>query len=102
MAFAYLSVYEGFGLPPLEAMAAGTPVITGNLTSIPEVVGEAGIMVDPLNVDAIARGLRELVENQELRSRLGEAGVERAKQFTWDKAAAETLRVLRGAALNEQ
>jgi len=94
MAFAYLSVYEGFGLPPLEAMAAGTPVITGNLTSIPEVVGEAGMMVDPLDVDAIARGLKELVENQELRSRLGEAGVERAKQFTWDKAAEGTLGVL--------
>ena len=98
MAFAYLSVYEGFGLPPLEAMAAGTPVITGNLTSIPEVVGEAGMMVDPLDVDAIACGLKELVENQELRKKLGEAGVERAKRFSWDGAAEKTLGVLRRCA----
>jgi glycosyltransferase involved in cell wall biosynthesis len=92
--FAYLSTYEGFGLPPLEAMASGTPVLTGNLTSLPEVVGDAGIMVNPHDGDAIAAGLKELVGNQELRNRLGAAGAQRAKQFTWDAAAEKTLAVL--------
>ena len=94
MAFAYMSVYEGFGLPPLEAMAAGVPVLTGNLTSLPEVVGDAGIMVDPLDTDAIAAGLRQLVENAELRARLSGAGIERAKRFTWDQAAERILKIL--------
>ncbi len=94
MAFAYMSMYEGFGLPPLEAMAAGVPVLTGNLTSLPEVVGDAGIMVDPMDVDAIARGLKELIENQELRKMLSTAGLSRAKQFSWDRTAKRTLEVL--------
>ena len=100
MAFAYVSVYEGFGLPPLEAMAAGVPVLTGNLTSLPEVVGDAGIMVNPLDVDAIANGLRQLVDNAELRARLSGAGIDRAKQFTWERAAAATAAALRGASTN--
>ena len=99
MAFAYVSVYEGFGLPPLEAMAAGVAVLTGNLTSLPEVVGDAGIMVNPLDTDAIAAGLRQLVENAELRAKLGHAGVERAKRFTWEKAAAATAAALNGPGL---
>ena len=101
LAFAYPSLYEGFGLPPLEAMAAGVPVLTGDLTSLPEVIGDAGIMVNPLDVDALANGLLQLIENQELRSRLSAAGVNQAKQFTWDKAAEETLAVL-GAASQEE
>ena len=94
MAFAYMSMYEGFGLPPLEAMAAGVPVLTGNLTSLPEVVGDAGVMVDPMDVDAIARGLKELIEKQELRKKLSTAGLSRAKQFSWDRTAKRTLEVL--------
>lgn len=101
LAFAYPSLYEGFGLPPLEAMAAGVPVLTGDLTSLPEVIGDAGIMVNPLDVDALANGLVQLIENQELRNRLSAAGVNQAKQFTWDKAAEETLAVL-GAASQEE
>ena len=97
VAFAYMSVYEGFGLPPLEAMAAGVPVLTGNLTSLPEVVGDAGIMVNPTDTDAIAAGLRQLVENTELRGKLSGAGIERSKQFTWEKAAEKTLAALRCA-----
>ena len=99
MAFAYVSVYEGFGLPPLEAMAAGVPVLTGNLTSLPEVVGDAGIMVDPMDVDAIANGLRQLVDNAELRARLSGAGIDRAKRFTWERAAEATAAALRFASL---
>ncbi len=95
MAFAYMSVYEGFGLPPLEAMAAGVPVLTGNLTSLPEVVGDAGIMVNPLDTDAVAGGLLQLIENAELRARLGSAGMQRSRQFTWDKSAEKTMAVLR-------
>ena len=64
IAFAYPSVYEGFGLPPLEAMAAGIPVLTGNQTSLPEVVGDAGVMVDPYDVDALADGLLRLLGNR--------------------------------------
>ena len=98
LAFAYPSVYEGFGLPPLEAMASGVPVLTGNLTSLPEVVGDAGIMVDPTSVDDIADGLLELVENHSLREELISKGLARAAQFDWDEAARRTWSVLREAA----
>ena len=83
----YLSVYEGFGLPPLEAMACGTPPLTGNLTSLPEVVGKAGLMVDPFDVEAIADALKQLIEQPSLRKRLSEAGLERARLFSWQKTA---------------
>ena len=93
-AFAYPSVYEGFGLPSLEAMAAGVPVLTGNQASLPEVVGEAGVMVDPYDVDALADGLLRLLDEPELRARLRQEGLERASQFTWDAAAEKTWAVL--------
>lgn len=81
--FVYPSLFEGFGLPPLEAMACGTPVITSNTSSLPEVVGDAAVMVDPLNVDALARAIRQLLCDDDERGRLSRQGIERARQFTW-------------------
>ena len=97
-AFVYPSVYEGFGLPPLEAMACGAPVVVGNCTSLPEVVGEAALTVNPYDVNALAQGLLDVVTQPELAARLRAAGPLRARQFTWDKAAEETRRALRAAA----
>lgn len=94
----YLSLYEGFGLPPLEAMACGTPQLTGNLASLPEVVGDAGVMVDPYDVDAIADGLLRLVEDSTLRAGLSRKGLERVRQFSWEKTAELTWQVLKEAA----
>ena len=98
LAFAYVSVYEGFGLPPLEAMASGTPPLTGNRTALPEVVGDAGLMVDPYDVEAIAWGLKRLVEDSVLLEELRRKGLERANQFSWDKTADLTWKVLQEAA----
>jgi glycosyltransferase involved in cell wall biosynthesis len=93
-ALAYPSLYEGFGLPALEAMAIGTPVLTSNTSSLPEVVGEAGLLVDPLSVDAIADGLRRLASGAELRRDLAARGLDRARTFTWERAASQTLDVI--------
>jgi len=97
LAFVYPSLYEGFGLPPLEAMACGTPVLTSNVTAMPEVVGDAGLLVDPYNVEAIAHGIRRLVEDSALREELRKKGLERAKQFTWERTAELTWAVLEEA-----
>jgi glycosyltransferase involved in cell wall biosynthesis len=86
----YLSLYEGFGLPPLEAMACGTPPLTSNLASLPEVVGDAGILVNPNDVDAIAEGIYRLVEDSQLREALRDKGLIRASQFSWEKTAGQT------------
>ena len=94
LVFAYPSVYEGFGLPPLEAMACGVPVLTGNQTSLPEVVGEAGVMVDPYDVDALADGLLRLVDDGALRGKCRCNGLERAKKFSWDETARRTWDIL--------
>lgn len=91
--FVYPSYFEGFGLPPLEAMQCGTPVITGNLTSLPEVVGDAGIMVDPFDVGAIANAMKSLLSDADLRKSLSEKGIERAKKFSWTDAARQTLKI---------
>ena len=87
---AYPSLYEGFGLPPLEAMAHGTPVLAGDRSSLPEVVGDAALLVDPTDQDAIAAGLLRLAGDQELRARLAAAGPPRAARFTWPATAAAT------------
>jgi glycosyltransferase involved in cell wall biosynthesis len=97
LAVAYPSLYEGFGLPPLEGMACGTPVLTSNVSSTPEVVGEAAVLVDPLDVGAIREGLRTLLSDEGLRSRLRTAGLERAGMFTWEKAAEELRGVMQEA-----
>jgi len=89
--FALVSLYEGFGLPLLEAMACGTPVIGSNVSSLPEVIGDVGLQVDPRNVDDIAHALRQMIDQPELRERSIGLGLERAKMFTWDKAARELL-----------
>jgi glycosyltransferase involved in cell wall biosynthesis len=87
MAFVFPSLYEGFGLPVLEAMAWGTPVISSNASSLPEVVGSAGLLVDPLDVDELATAMLRVLDEPGLRSRLVEAGLARASQFTWDRCA---------------
>jgi glycosyltransferase involved in cell wall biosynthesis len=94
-AFAYPSLYEGFGLPPLEAMSAGVPVVAGSGGSLPEVVGDAALLVEPEDVDAIADALLTLVGNDEVRRRLVETGAARAAGYTWERAAAELTDVYR-------
>jgi len=91
--FAYVSIYEGFGLPLLEAMACGTPVIGSNTSSLPEVIGDVGLQVDPRNVDDIARALQQMIDQPALRERSIGLGLERAKTFTWEKAARELLAI---------
>jgi glycosyltransferase involved in cell wall biosynthesis len=93
--FVYPSVYEGFGLPPLEAMACGTPVIVSDASSLPEVVGDAGILVDPQCPRDWAEALSLLCQDAYRRQSLAERGLERAKQFTWARMAKETIRVYR-------
>jgi len=92
------SLYEGFGLPPLEAMACGTPVVSSNLSALPEVVGDAAVLVDPYNVEAIAWGIRCVVEDSALRQTLYHRGLARAKRFTWEQTAAQVWQVLQEAA----
>ena len=93
LAFVYPSLYEGFGIPPLEAMACGTAVIAANSSSIPEVVGDAGILFNPQSTDDLADILLSLVNNSVQRDRLIEKGYQRAKLFSWDKTVAQTLDV---------
>lgn len=90
---AYPSLYEGFGIPPLEAMACGAPVICSNTSSLPEVVGDAAVMVDPSSTEQLAAALIRVLEDPELSARLRERGHERARLFTWERAAAETVGV---------
>lgn len=93
--FVYLSLFEGFGLPPLEAMACGVPVITSNTTSLPEVVGNAGITVPPMAVDQVAEALSNVLASPETARAMREQGLVRARSFSWDKAARETLDIYR-------
>jgi len=96
-ALSYVSLAEGFGLPPLEAMAAGCPVVTSNVSSLPEVVGDAALTVDPLDTEAIADGLRRVLTDEALTADLRRRGRERARSFTWEKTARETLEVYKRA-----
>ena len=96
-AFVWPSLHEGFGLPPLEAMACGTPVLTSNTTSLPEVVGDAALTVDPADEAAIAEALHQLATDDALRKRMSEAGRARAAPFTWARCAAETVAAYRAA-----
>ena len=93
--FLYHSLYEGFGLPPLEAMACGTPVICSNTTSLPEVIGDGGVLVDPEDPDAIATEVARLLTDAALRDELVRKGLARAKQFSWESTARAILQVFR-------
>jgi glycosyltransferase involved in cell wall biosynthesis len=85
------SIYEGFGLTPLEAMACGTPVIVSNVSSFPEIVGDAGLLIDPGCADELVVAMQRILSDSELRVSLIEKGLKRAALFSWDKAAQETL-----------
>jgi len=91
MGFVYMSLYEGFGLPVLESMQCGTPVITSNNSSLPEVVGGAGIMLDAKDEDGLCHAMYQLYSNKSLREMLRTRALERAKQFSWTRCARETL-----------
>lgn len=94
IALVFPSLWEGFGLPPLEAMACGTPVITSNLSSLPEVVGDAAILVDPYNVAELTAAMQTLVHDHQLRKNLSLAGLQRANQFSWEKTGKQTIEVI--------
>jgi len=94
MAFVFPSLYEGFGMPAAEAMACGAPVLASTTTSLPEVCGDAAVLVDPTSVEAIAEGMLALVDGDALRGELRERGFERVRQFTWRRAAETTWQVL--------
>ena len=98
LCFVYPSYFEGFGLPPLEAMKCGIPVVVGNQTSLPEVVGNAGLTVDPFDVDAIAGAIRRLMNDSALRAELSQKGQERASTFTWRETARRTLQIYQDVA----
>ena len=92
--FVYPSFFEGFGFPPLEAMSAGVPVVTSKVSSLPEVVGDAGIMVDPYNIKEIAEAMKNLFLSEKLRHFYIEKGRKRAQEFSWRKSAEQTLQAL--------
>jgi glycosyltransferase involved in cell wall biosynthesis len=97
-ALVYPSLYEGFGLPVLEAMTCGTPVLTSNVSSLPEVAGDAALLVDPLDVDAMAEDMSRLITDDELRVTLVEKGYTQVRKFSWARAAHEVLQVLEAVA----
>jgi glycosyltransferase involved in cell wall biosynthesis len=101
-AFVFPSLYEGFGLPPLEAMASGTPVITSSISSLPEVVNDAAMLVNPENVFDIARGIRDVLLDDDLRRRLIARGHEQAGRFSWERTAREVLAIYQEVARNRK
>ena len=95
--FVYPTLYEGFGLPALEAMACGIPVITTDVSSLPEIVGEAGLLVPPDDVEALFQGINNVLNDEDLRLNMARRGTEQAAKFSWDRAARSTLEVYRQA-----
>jgi glycosyltransferase involved in cell wall biosynthesis len=96
--FVYPSLYEGFGLPVLEAMACGCPVIASNVSSLPEVVGEAALLIDPYDVEALAQAMLTVLEDDELKKEMSRKGIAQAQKFSWEKAGDELLAVCREVA----
>jgi len=92
--FVLVSKFEGFGIPPLEAMSCGTPVVVSNVASLPEVCGDAAVYVDPYNVENIAEGIYSLLKNKELQNELIEMGFKRVKNFSWEKTSDKVLHLL--------
>ncbi|MCX7856226.1 MAG: glycosyltransferase family 4 protein, partial [Anaerolineae bacterium] len=93
LALVFPSLYEGFGLPVLEAQACGTPVLTSSVSALPEAAGDGALLVDPYDVEAIAEGLHRLLTDKTLRETLRERGREHAARFSWPRTAAETVAV---------
>ena len=91
------SLYEGFGFPPLEAMACGTPVVSSDRTSLPEVLGDAALLVDPEDAEALAGAMARVLDDETLRDSLRQKGLERARIYTWQRAAQQTMDVYRAA-----
>jgi glycosyltransferase involved in cell wall biosynthesis len=91
--FVFPSLYEGFGLPPLEAMASGTPVITSNVSSLPEVVGDAALMIDPYEPAAIAEAMQRVLGDANLRADLSRRGLARAREFSWERSIARVREI---------
>ena len=100
-ALVFASLYEGFGLPVLEAMACGCPVITSKVTSIPEVGGDSVLYVDPYDADSIAEGMQRILNDEELKMNLSHQGLNRAKLFSWEKTAQNIHRLLEQLTLND-
>ncbi|MDD2486635.1 MAG: glycosyltransferase family 1 protein, partial [bacterium] len=96
--FVFPSLYEGFGLPPLEAMACGCPVITSNVSSLPEVVGDAGIMVAPDDTDGLAEAMARVLGDKDLMRQMSLRGLEQAGQFSWERTARQMLDIFRSVA----
>jgi glycosyltransferase involved in cell wall biosynthesis len=95
--FVYPSLYEGFGLPPLEAMACGTAVISSTASSLPEVVGEAGLLIDPADTEALAKAMEQVLSDTEMRKQMQSAGLVQAQNFSWEKTARQTIESYRRA-----
>jgi glycosyltransferase involved in cell wall biosynthesis len=91
--FVFPSLYEGFGLPALEAMASGTPVVTSNVSSLPEVTGDAAVLVDPYDVNAIEAGMRRVLTDPQLADDMRRKGLQRAREFSWERSVAKTWQV---------
>jgi glycosyltransferase involved in cell wall biosynthesis len=98
--FVFPSLYEGFGLPPLEAMASGTPVVTSNVSSLPEVAGDAAVLVDPYDAVAIKEGIKRVLTDEAFADELRRKGLQRAREFSWERSVARTREIYLETARN--